>query len=202
MGRVCSRLYSKERYIRPYTKDEFIEKVENLLKGCSEQGECPRFLESKGFEQTTTEEINQRHEMLHTLEESPFLSDEYKNKRQMHPSISSNGKSKCDSASLTDHFELNYKQNWFDAEFSELEQIAQATIQRRTIASSSCLVNRRRNRYHDIVPFDSTRVKLHKPLPAINDSEASDYINASLITDCVIQTMELQYSAAQGKNIR
>ena len=165
--------------------------MENLLKGCSEQGECPRFLESKGFELTTTEEINQRHEMLHTLEESPFLSDECKNKRQMHPSISSNGKSKCDSASLTDHFEMNYKQNWFDAEFSELEQIAQATIQRRTIASSSCLVNRRRNRYHDIVPFDSTRVKLSKPLATQEDTDTSDYVNASFITDYVPLAIEV-----------
>ena len=102
-----------------------------------------------------------------------------------------------------EQFEVSYKPNkWYENEFSELESLAQATIQRRTTSSNSLAINRRRNRYHDIVPFDSTRVKLHKPLPAINDLEASDYINASFITDCVTQTMELQYSTAQGKNIR
>ena len=67
-------------------------------------------------------------------------------------------------------------------EFAELEQLCADTIQRRT-ASSSPLVNKRRNRYHDIVPFDATRVKLLKPASVEGEAEESDYINASFIWD-------------------
>ena len=168
------------------------------MKTCSEQVDGPSFVSSNGHGANTIEESSQRNDMLETIEESPFLNDQYKTKRRMHPSFSSNGKSRNDSLALTDHFELNYKQNWYDSEFSELEQIAQATIQRRTIASCSCLVNRRRNRYHDIVPFDSTRVKLDKPLATNDDSDPSDYINASFITDYVPLGIEMNGSEIQA----
>ncbi len=70
----------------------------------------------------------------------------------------------------------------FQAEFQDLEQLASDTIQRRFSASSQ-LVNRQRNRYQDIVPFDTTRVILERPLKLKGQSEASDYINASYISD-------------------
>ena len=67
-------------------------------------------------------------------------------------------------------------------EFAELEHLASDTIQRR-INQSKIPVNRRRNRYQDIVPFDATRVVLEKPLPKDGETEISDYINASFISD-------------------
>ena len=55
---------------------------------------------------------------------------------------------------------------------------------KRWVGQCSCLSTvRRRNRYHDIVPFDATRVKLVKPLCVDGEVEVSDYINASFIWD-------------------
>ena len=161
------------------------------------QSDGPSFVESREYQNTADDEFNQRNDMLPAIEESPFLNGKSKNKNRINPPLTSSGKPRCDSVALTDHFELSYKQSWFDTEFSELEQIAQATIQRRTIASSSTLVNRRRNRYHDIVPFDSTRVKLDKPIANQEDSEPSDYINASFITDYVPLAIEANGSEIQ-----
>jgi len=84
-------------------------------------------------------------------------------------------------------------------EFTELEQLASDTIQRR-INQSKIPVNRRRNRYQDIVPFDATRVVLEKPLPKDGETEISDYINASLISDISSggRHSTPSYIAAQG----
>ncbi|QQP36185.1 Protein tyrosine phosphatase_ receptor type_ C, partial [Caligus rogercresseyi] len=42
-----------------------------------------------------------------------------------------------------------------------------------------------RNRYQDVVPFDSTRVKLRSPLKTEEETDSSDYINASYIAGFV-----------------
>lgn len=70
----------------------------------------------------------------------------------------------------------------FETEFSELEQLAVDTIQRR-LSQSALAANRRRNRYQDIVPFDRTRVVLERPVSISGDTEPSSYINASYISD-------------------
>ena len=70
----------------------------------------------------------------------------------------------------------------FDIEFSELVQLAVDTIQRK-ITFATLPLNRRRNRYQDIVPFDATRVVLEKPISIQSNGELSNYINASLISD-------------------
>lgn len=85
----------------------------------------------------------------------------------------------------------------FDIEFSELEQLADDTIQRR-ISYSTLPVNRRRNRYQDVIPFDATRVVLEKPLSIESNGELSNYINASLISDLSGQVHSPFYIAAQG----
>ena len=144
---------------------------------------------------------NQRDYRFTNMEESPFLEAKYNHKKQGNSLLNPNGKSK-NEISTPENFEFSCKQSWFDNEFIELEQLAQATIQRRTIASSSCPVNRRRNRYHDIVPFDATRVKLSKPLPAQKESEASDYINASFITDYLPLTNDPNGLAIEAPNGR
>ena len=53
----------------------------------------------------------------------------------------------------------------------------------RRISYSTLPVNRRRNRYQDVIPFDATRVVLEKPLSIESNGELSNYINASLISD-------------------
>ena len=139
------------------------------------------------------EERNQRNDELNSIEESSFITgkcDQEKSIEKNDCLLNSTEKTRNDSLAPY-HFNFNSEQSYFDNEFSELEQISQATIQRRTIVSNSCPANRRRNRYHDIVPFDATRVKLNKPLSSEKDPESSDYINASLITDYVPLTFEM-----------
>lgn len=48
-------------------------------------------------------------------------------------------------------------------EFSDLEQISFDTIQRKS-ACSNTAINRKRNRYHDIVPYDANRIVLNKAI--------------------------------------
>ncbi|XP_040568468.1 receptor-type tyrosine-protein phosphatase C [Lepeophtheirus salmonis] len=66
-------------------------------------------------------------------------------------------------------------------EFRSLEILSFDTIQRRTRVADSA-INRKRNRYQDVVPFDSTRVKLEKPMTIEDETGCSDYINASYIS--------------------
>jgi len=120
-SRIYSRLYSRDKYVRPYDKSTFVQELENNL--------------------------------MHDLA--------------------------------------------FDLEFSELEQLADDTIQRR-MSFSTLPVNRRRNRYQDVVPFDATRVVLEKPLSIESNGELSNYINASLISDLSGQVHSPFYIAAQG----
>ena len=88
-----------------------------------------------------------------------------------------------DKLTFIDELEMNVVHELtFDIEFSELEQLAADTIQRR-ISHSTLPVNRRRNRYQDIVPFDATRVVLEKPVSIESNGELSNYVNASLISD-------------------
>ena len=86
----------------------------------------------------------------------------------------------------------------FEDEFSDLEKLANDCIQRRT-SQSSLAQNRRRNRYQDIVPFDSTRVILEEPLSTAGNPQPSNYINASLISDVSDNQLHgPSYIAAQG----
>lgn len=120
-SRVYSRLYSKDKYVRPYDKSTFMNEME----------------------------MNVIHELS------------------------------------------------FDIEFSELVQLAVDTIQRK-ITFATLPLNRRRNRYQDIVPFDATRVVLEKPISIQSNGELSNYINASLISDLTGQLHSPFYIAAQG----
>lgn len=71
-------------------------------------------------------------------------------------------------------------------EFEELERLSFDTIQRRATAADLA-VNRMRNRYSDIVPYDANRVRLNEPLALEGASEASDYVNASAVGDVASQ---------------
>ena len=51
-------------------------------------------------------------------------------------------------------------------------------------------------RYKDIVPFDYNRVMILPPYTISGDSEPSDYINASFISDVILGTSR-KYIAAQ-----
>lgn len=84
----------------------------------------------------------------------------------------------------------------FAQEYDRLERLAFDTIQRRTNVAE-LPSSRRRNRYNDIVPFDATRVRVLPPFMIDGDSEPSDYINASFISD-VIKGTDRKYIAAQG----
>ncbi len=71
------------------------------------------------------------------------------------------------------------------AEFEELDRLSSATIRRRSEAAALA-VNRLRNRYHDIVPYDANRVRLQRPLALEEGAkgvrgEVSDYVNASSV---------------------
>lgn len=83
----------------------------------------------------------------------------------------------------------------FGGEFQRLERLASDTIQRRTEVAE-LPGNRRRNRYKDIVPFDSNRVPV-QPYRTDGDKEPSDYINASFVCDHVTGAPR-KYIAAQG----
>jgi len=84
----------------------------------------------------------------------------------------------------------------FCQEFERLERMSFDTIQRKTTVAELSS-NRKRNRYNDIVPFDSTRVRILPPYKISGDIEASDYINASFISD-VLHSADKKYIAAQG----
>jgi len=83
----------------------------------------------------------------------------------------------------------------FHGEFQRLERLASDTIQRRTEVAE-LPASRRRNRYKDIVPFDANRVTV-APYKVDGDREASDYINASFISD-LHTGHPRKYIAAQG----
>lgn len=88
----------------------------------------------------------------------------------------------------------------FSEEFERLERLAFDTIQRRTTVAEMPK-SQRRNRYNDIVPFDATRVLISPPYKVKGDLEASDYINASFISDVASrggQYLPKRYIAAQG----
>ena len=51
-------------------------------------------------------------------------------------------------------------------------------------------------RYKDIVPYDSNRVMILPPYSIAGDSNPSDYINASFISDVILGTSR-KYIAAQ-----
>lgn len=128
-SRVYSKLYPRDKYVRPYGKEDFVHLFQPYFEGTnSEDSEKP----------------------------IAFLA----------------------------------------AEFSELEQLAVDTIQRR-VTCASPPVNRRRNRYQDIVPFDATRVALHQPVCVEGENDMSDFINASCISDLTGHGGP-KYIAAQG----
>jgi len=84
----------------------------------------------------------------------------------------------------------------FATEFDRLEKLAWDTIERKTCVAELA-GSRRRNRYKDIVPFDYNRVMILPPYTISGDSEPSDYINASFISDVILGTSR-KYIAAQG----
>eukprot|EP00092_Neocalanus_flemingeri_P024839 GFUD01026935.1.p1 GENE.GFUD01026935.1~~GFUD01026935.1.p1 ORF type:complete len:479 (-),score=121.39 GFUD01026935.1:192-1628(-) len=84
----------------------------------------------------------------------------------------------------------------FATEFDRLEKLACDTIERKTCVAEFPS-SRRRNRYKDIVPYDSNRVMILPPYSIAGDSEPSDYINASFISDVILGTSR-KYIAAQG----
>jgi len=84
----------------------------------------------------------------------------------------------------------------FTTEFDRLEKLACDTIERKTCVAEMPS-SRRRNRYKDIVPFDSNRVMVLPPYMIASDTEPSDYINASFISDVILGTSR-KYIAAQG----
>jgi len=86
--------------------------------------------------------------------------------------------------------------NPFQQEFDRLERMCADTLQRKTTVAELAS-NKKRNRYNDIVPFDSTRVRVLPPYKIDGDEEASDYINASFISDVRDGTPN-KYIAAQG----
>ena len=57
-------------------------------------------------------------------------------------------------------------------------------------------MNKKYFRYKDIVPFDSNRVMILPPYTIAGDSEPSDYINASFVSDVILGTSR-KYIAAQ-----
>ena len=215
----------RDKYIRPFPKDEFIDKVTDLLENNAKAASNFEGFKLVESYQQTREERNQRNGGFDTIDEdisstdfaqgvdtsklskpnredeTPFLDVNYE-KLKTKDSLTTTNKTVHTNKGLTmNDVEFTSKQRGFDNEFSELEQLAQATIQRRTLSSSSQQVNRRRNRYHDIVPFDATRVKLEKPLLVNNESESSDYINASFITDYVPLVMESNGQGLHNPNV-
>jgi len=84
----------------------------------------------------------------------------------------------------------------FSTEFERLEKLSFDTIEYKT-SVAELPSSKRRNRYRDIVPFDSNRVLVHPPYTIPGDSHRSDYINASFISDVMLGTSR-KYIAAQG----
>ena len=164
-----------------------VDEINQSSTGVRDLKICGRVTVDKNLKRTILLEKEGQSRLTQQIqnEKMPFLDDHYENLKN---SDGLNTKKKetigCEILTMNG-VESSSKRICLDTEFLELEQLAQATIQRRTFASSSQQVNQRRNRYHDIVPFDSTRVKLEKPLSARNELECSDYINASFITDYI-----------------
>lgn len=84
----------------------------------------------------------------------------------------------------------------FSEEFERLEKLSWDTIERKTSFAES-QSNRRRNRYKDIVPYDYNRVPVTPGYKITGDTEASDYINASFVSDVFTESPRV-YIAAQG----
>jgi len=84
----------------------------------------------------------------------------------------------------------------FSSEFDRLEKLSFDTIEHKTCVAE-LPSSRRRNRYKDIVPYDSNRVMVLPPYSIPGDSIPSDYINASFISDVMLGTSR-KYIAAQG----
>ena len=162
----CDIFLFREKYFHPYQKNEFVEQVAKAL-----QHDQSSYFNSQSIaaENIADDPINQNGKG----ESSPCLDDSSANYISMHDHRL------CSSSTRHD------QQHHFEIEFSELEHLTQDTIQRRTLASRSPAINQKRNRYHDIVPFDATRVRLNRPMALRNETVPSDYINASFITDYV-----------------
>jgi len=84
----------------------------------------------------------------------------------------------------------------FAEEFERLEKLSWDTIERKTSIAES-QANRRRNRYKDIVPYDYNRVPVSPAYKIAGDTDPSDYINASFVSD-VFTGSGRKYIAAQG----
>ena len=83
----------------------------------------------------------------------------------------------------------------FTMEFHDLKSISAELKNDNHIDTTmgSLPINKKKNRYKDILPFESRRVELH-PIEGV---EGSEYINASYIADPL---NKLSYIAAQGPN--
>ena len=87
------------------------------------------------------------------------------------------------------------KEDGFSVEFQTLKTMS-ADIKANNeiqVTAGSLEINKKKNRYKDILPFEKRRVELY----AIDNEEGSDYINASYIADPL---NKLSYIAAQGPN--
>ncbi|XP_057710524.1 receptor-type tyrosine-protein phosphatase beta isoform X2 [Corythoichthys intestinalis] len=91
------------------------------------------------------------------------------------------------------HFESHVSKLREDAgvlmseEFEDLKDVGRS----QTVEVSRAPENRGKNRYNNILPYDSTRVKLSCP----DDDSCSDYINASYVPGC---NSRREYVATQG----
>jgi len=204
-SRVYCRFYSKEKYFRPIAKTQFVDSVTTVLKLSHDEYKVDQ-LRAPPVQRASSHP--RHHEVIPEDPESEEL-DSLRGSRQSNVAIpqptvqQSGGRDKIaarlwgSSASKLSNpkylenakVDKGYRRRHtldtsfsFRDEFNELDRLCVDTIQRKT-TSSSPPVNRRRNRYHDIVPFDATRVKLVKPLCVDGEVEVSDYINASFIWD-------------------
>ena len=83
----------------------------------------------------------------------------------------------------------------FANEFYELKSMSTQlkTNDKYNTAIGSLPINKKKNRYKDILPFESRRVELYP----VEGEEGSEYINASYVADPM---NKLSYIAAQGPN--
>ena len=93
--------------------------------------------------------------------------------------------------------EINPKTNedGFSAEFYSLKTMSadMKTNNEVLTTAGSLPINKKKNRYKDILPFEKRRVELYP----VEGEDGSDYINASYIADPL---NKLSYIAAQGPN--